>query len=164
MTIDPLDFRRALSRFTTGVTVVAVEHEGTISGFTANAFCSVSLDPPLILVCVGNHNATLAPLMASGRFSVNILTNDQIAIARCFASKNPEKIERFCGAPHHVESTGAPVLDDSLAWLDCQVYASYPGGDHQIVVGEVIALASGEASPLLYVNGHYDSLPPANND
>jgi len=159
MTIDPREFRNVLGHFATGVTIVTTANEGKVAGFTANAFCSVSLDPPLVLVCITNTSSALALIEASRIFSVNILAADQEDLARCFAKSGPEKNERFCTPDHHTQTTGAPIFDHALAWVDCRLHAIYPGGDHIIAVGEVVALGMHESDPLLFVNGRYATLP-----
>jgi len=160
MSIDPLEFRRVLGYYATGVTIVTARQGETLAGFTANAFTSVSLDPPLVLVCIGLSNNTLDVIRSSGAFAINILTADQEELARCFAINGPEKYERFCSATHHREQTGSPILNGSLAWIDCRLFAIHPGGDHLILIGEVVALAAQPGTPLLFINGKYTVPPP----
>lgn len=155
MTIDTSTLRRALGKFTTGVTVVTTMHQGQVSGFTANAFTSVSLDPPLVLICVGKSNTTMKNIRQSAIFAINVMTAEQETLARCFAANSPEKYERFCAATYRAEITGAPILADVAAWFDCTVHAIYEGGDHWIVVGNIEAFASQEVSPLLFAQGKY---------
>jgi flavin reductase (DIM6/NTAB) family NADH-FMN oxidoreductase RutF len=170
MAIDSKQFRTVMSNFATGVTVVAACYTPAPSkrnphpqprpaGFTANAFASVSLDPPLILVCVGHKSTSLDTIKASKAFSVNILDASQLAIAQCFASNAPEKYTRFCDVPYHTAATGAPVFDDALGWLDCTLVAMYPGGDHEILLGEVQALDARPGTPLLYYQGRFTAAP-----
>jgi 3-hydroxy-9,10-secoandrosta-1,3,5(10)-triene-9,17-dione monooxygenase reductase component len=159
MTIDHREFRRVLGAFPTGVTIVTARHDNSPAGFTANAFTSVSLDPPLVLICVGNQNATLRTIQSSQAFAVNVMPIEEEALARCFATNGPAKYERFCDASWHVEATGSPVLDNTLAWVDCRLSASYPGGDHQIIVGEVLALGMRPGTPLLFSAGAYLPMP-----
>lgn len=159
MAIDPRAFRTVLGHFATGVTIVTTRHDGAPLGFTANAFASVSLAPPLVLVCVGLGNASLGAIQASGVFAVNILAADQAETARAFARNGPEKQGLFAVLAHHAATTGAPILNDALAWVDCRLTASYPGGDHLILVGAVQALDSRLADPLLFYSGQYFELP-----
>lgn len=144
MAIDKDFFRQIMGRFATGVTVVTTNNKGTLAGLTVNAFCSVSLDPPLILVCVDLTSATLPHMRESGTFAINILTDDQEDLSRCFATPSAERYERFCSANYHTAATGAPILDGVLAFIDARIVVEYPGGDHVIFLAEVEALGSSE--------------------
>lgn len=144
MAIEKDVFRQVMGRFATGVTVVTSSHQGKLAGLTVNAFCSVSLNPPLVLICVDLQSATLPVIRESGTFVVNMLTNEQEGLSRCFATSSQERYEHFCHASYHVAATGAPVLDDVLAFVDARVVAEYPGGDHSIFLGQVVALGSGD--------------------
>ena len=159
MTIDQREFRRVLGNFATGVTIITAAHEGTLTGFTANAIASISLDPPLVMVSIGRENATLGIINASQTFCINILRAEQEALARCFATNGPGKYEHFCDTPYHQAVTGAPVLNDALGWIDCRLYASYPAGDHLILLGEVVGLDAVPDNPLLFLRGQYTHLP-----
>ena len=151
---DTAEFRRILGHWISGVAVVATKTaEGKLCGLTANAIASVSLIPPLILVCVEHNADSHDCIRTAGVFSVNILADDQERIARRFAAWEVDT--KFEGLAHHVESTGAPILDDALAWVDCRVYAEYPAGDHTIFVGEVMAGNAREGAPLRYYRGGY---------
>jgi 3-hydroxy-9,10-secoandrosta-1,3,5(10)-triene-9,17-dione monooxygenase reductase component len=128
--------RDAMSRFATGVTVVTtLDEQGAAQGATANAFTSVSLDPPLILVCLAHTSKTLAALRTRGSFAVNVLGSDHEELARSFARSGDGAA---FGDPEHVPGpNGSPLLAGVHAAIDCRVSAVYPGGDHDIVVGEV---------------------------
>jgi 3-hydroxy-9,10-secoandrosta-1,3,5(10)-triene-9,17-dione monooxygenase reductase component len=128
--------RDAMSRFATGVTVVTtLDDEGEPQGATANAFTSVSLDPPLILVCLAHTSRTLRALRTRGSFAVNVLGSDHEELARSFARSGDET---SFGDPEHLPGpSGSPLLAGVHAAIDCRVFAVYPGGDHDIVVGEV---------------------------
>ena len=126
-------------------------------GLTANAFCSVSLDPPLILVCIERSADSHDSLVRAKAFCVNVLSSDDERIARRFAESADHK---FDGIAYHTEQTGAPVLDAALAWVDCEMFATYPGGDHTIFVGKVIAGDAREGTPLLYYRGGYGRFTP----
>ncbi len=156
MPIDPDLFRQVMSQFATGITIVTTRAGPEIHGLTANAFCSVSLEPPLVLVCV-DKKAHSHDLIAAGRnFAVNILNAEQEPLARRFAINNLPANERFTGIKFRTEATGAPILLESLGWLDCKLFAAYPGGDHTIYVGEVVALGrQQENEPLLYFHSEY---------
>jgi flavin reductase (DIM6/NTAB) family NADH-FMN oxidoreductase RutF len=156
MPIDSDLFRQVMSQFATGITIVTTRAGEEIHGLTANSFCSVSLEPPLVLVCV-DKNAYSHDLIAAGRnFAVNILKASQETLARRFAANNLTANERFAEIQFHTEVTGAPILPESLGWLDCRLFAAYPGGDHTIYVGEVLALGRNEENaPLLYFHSGY---------
>jgi 3-hydroxy-9,10-secoandrosta-1,3,5(10)-triene-9,17-dione monooxygenase reductase component len=128
--------RDAMSRFATGVTVVTtLGADGEPQGATANAFSSVSLDPPLILVCLAHTSHTLAALRTHGSFAINVLGSDHEELARSFARSGDEAA---WGDPEHLPGpTGSPLLAGVHAAIDCRVFAVYPGGDHDIVVGHV---------------------------
>jgi flavin reductase (DIM6/NTAB) family NADH-FMN oxidoreductase RutF len=158
MSVDPALFRQVMGRFATGVTVVTTCQGDRRAGITVNAFCSVSLDPPLVLICVEQRNYTHDLLIEAGCFAVNFLTSQQADVSRCFAAPGDEKLTTFCGAATHEEATGAPVFDECLAFVDCRVEAVYPGGDHSVIIGRVEALASSDATPLLYHQARYGRL------
>ncbi len=142
MAIEKDFFRQVMGQFATGVTVVTTNHKGTISGLTVNAFCSVSLDPPLVLVCVDLNSNTLPLIRESKNFAVNILTNEQEYLSRCFATPSIERYENFCHAEYETAATGAPILTGALAFVDARVVAEYPGGDHIIFLGQVEAIGT----------------------
>jgi len=142
MTIEKEFFRQVMGQFATGITIVATATEAGLSGLTVNSFTSVSLDPPLVLVCIDLTSHTLSFLRASGHFAVSFLTIEQEALSRCFATTSAERYDRFCHAPYHVAATGSPVLDGALAFIDARVVAEYPGGDHAIFLGQVEAMGT----------------------
>jgi flavin reductase (DIM6/NTAB) family NADH-FMN oxidoreductase RutF len=153
--IDDSEFRRVIGHFATGVAVVTTHcDDGTGCGLTVSAVSSVSLAPTLILVCVDRDSDTHAWLVKSGAFAVNVLEEGKgETVARRFAGS--ATADKFRGIAWRTERTGAPVLDDALAWLDCRVTAALPGGDHTIFVGEVLAADAREGTPLLYYRGGY---------
>ena len=151
--LGPDRFRSVMGRFATGVTVVtATSPEGPV-GLTANAVCSLSLDPLLLLVCFDNDARTLPVVRDVGRFGVNVLRADQEALARLFASKAPER-EKFAGVAHTVHD-GIPVIEGVLAWVGCRLERLIPGGDHTIGIGAVEAAEAGQGEPLLWFRGSY---------
>lgn len=166
-------FRGVMGRFATGVTVMTTRAGGVPHGMTANAVSSVSLEPRLVLVCV-ERDTEMAPLVAeAGVFALSILGADQDAVSNRFAdSSRAEGEAQFADLAVEAAVTGAPVLADALAWLDCRVWATYDGGDHVIVVGEVLALApdedatddgaaadaSASPGPLIYYRSAYRTL------
>lgn len=157
MTLDPDAFRAVLGRFASGVTVVtATDDEGTAHGMTVSAFASLSLDPPLILVCI-EHSASMHPvLMRDGcYFAVNILAARQEALARRFAETGAQ---RFTGVGYSHGERNAPILDDVLAYVECRSVAVHEGGDHSIIVGETESAVVRDGKPLLYYRGGFAQL------
>jgi flavin reductase (DIM6/NTAB) family NADH-FMN oxidoreductase RutF len=150
-------FREVFGRFATGVAVVTGAGPSGTGGMTANALCSLSLDPPLALVCFENEARTLPIVRDSGRFAVNVLTAQQQQLAGVFASKLPED-EKLDGVPHRIEH-GVPLIEASLAWAACDLRELIGGGDHTIAIGEVIAMGLGEGEPLLWYSGRYHAAP-----
>jgi flavin reductase (DIM6/NTAB) family NADH-FMN oxidoreductase RutF len=159
-TIDVSEFRRTLGHFATGVAVVtSVRDDGRPCGLTVNSFASVSLQPLLVLVCVDHAADSHGCILASGRFAVNVLEERRgESLARRFATWGVD--DKFSGVAFHEETTGAPVLDDALAWVDCRVHETLAAGDHTIVVGEVVAADAREATPLVYYRGGYGRFTP----
>src|SRR5207245_6992630 len=133
-----------MGQFATGVTVVTTRsHEG-LAGLTVNSFTSVSLDPPLVLICVDLNSMVLPFIRESGIFAVNILTNEQEALSRCFATSSEERYENFCHANYLVATTGSPILDGALAFIDSHIVAEYPGRAHMIFLDQIVAMVSCE--------------------
>jgi flavin reductase (DIM6/NTAB) family NADH-FMN oxidoreductase RutF len=151
--VRPDHFRAVMGRFPTGVTVVTARGPEGPVGMTANAVCSLSLDPLLVLVCFDNEARTLPVVREAGRFGVNVLRSDQEALARLFASKAPER-EKFAGVAHTVHD-GIPVIEGVLAWVGCRLERLIPGGDHTIGIGAVEAAEAGQGEPLLWFRGSY---------
>lgn len=142
MTIEKDFFRQVMGQFTTGVTVVTTRSKDGLAGLTVNSFTSVSLEPPLVLICVDANSTVLPFIRASGNFAVNILTSEQENLSRCFATTSSERFEHFCHANYHVATTGSPVLDEALAFIDSRIVEEYPGGDHVIFLGSVEAMGT----------------------
>ena len=159
------NFRAALGRFSSGVTVITVETEAGIHGMTASSFCSVSLRPPLVLVCIDHLAETYLHLRERGRFGVSILRDDQEALSEFFADpeRNPDAARRLNIRYSHMKS-GMPVVEDTLAHLDCEVVQAHDAGDHTIFVGEVKEVAVAEGSPLLYFRGRYGTHTDTSRD
>jgi flavin reductase (DIM6/NTAB) family NADH-FMN oxidoreductase RutF len=156
--VDPDLFRRTLSNWASGVTVVTSRWGNDIRGMTASAFCSLSLNPPLVLVCI-DKSAIMHDFVAQSHiFAVNILAREQEEVSRACASRKVEESRRLEGIPHHAEVTGSPILDQALGYLDCRVQHAYDGGDHTIFVGLVEAAGAREGEPLLYFRGAYRHL------
>jgi len=144
MTIEKDFFKQVMGQFTTGVTVVTSRGKDGLAGLTVNSFTSVSLEPPLVLICVDVNSTALPFIRESGNFAVNILTSEQENLSRCFATTSSERYEHFCYASFHVASTGSPIIDGALAFIDSRIVAEYPGGDHVIFLGLVEAMGTND--------------------
>ena len=142
MTIEKDFFKQVMGQFTTGVTVVTTRSKSGLAGLTVNSFTSVSLEPPVVLICVDVNSTALPFIRDSGNFAVNILTSEQEFLSQCFATSSTERYEHFCHASFHVASSGSPILDEALAFIDSRIVAEYPGGDHVIFVGLVEAMGT----------------------
>ncbi len=154
--IDPKDLRKAFGSFMTGVTVVTTrEANGTLRGFTANSFSSVSLDPPLLLICLAKAAGSCEAFSSSATFAVNVLSESQKAVSGNFASR---KLDKFFDVAFTVSASGNPVLPNSVAWFDCTRHSTVDAGDHIILIGQVTSYAHNDASPLGYARGGYVSL------
>ena len=151
------DFRSTVGCFATGVTVVTTRGEEHAYGMTANAFSSVSLDPPLVLVCVISPSEGAEHIQRNGCFAVNILHAQQEPMSRYFASRErPRGRDAFRDVPHRIGAGGSPILDGAVGYLDCQLHATYQAGDHLIFIGEVLELGfDPEGEPLLFHGGRY---------
>jgi flavin reductase (DIM6/NTAB) family NADH-FMN oxidoreductase RutF len=157
--VDSREFRDLMGRFATGVTVLTLRSHGAVRGMTANAVSSLSLHPPLLLVCI-DQNASSHPLFETAdAFAVNILAEDQREASDFFASSG-EKPEPLGDFPHHDGPLGSPILDEAVAWVECEVSERHAGGDHTIVIGRVaqMEIARPEAAPLLFFGGKYHRL------
>ncbi|WP_406386814.1 flavin reductase family protein [Streptomyces sp. NBC_01618] len=144
-------------RYPTGVAVITCQGKDEEPvGVTVNSFTSVSLDPALVLFCVHRESRALAALQASGAFAVNILASDQAHLCRAFARRDTAE---FDDLPHGPGATGSPVLGDSLAYLDCRLHTTFQGGDHEIVIGEVVDLSLlREEQPLTFFRSAHPRL------
>lgn len=162
MPIDPSDFRRALAQFASGVTAVTTRDEsGRPLGLTVTAFSSVSLDPPLVLVCVDERSETHAGFRDSGLFGVSVLAEDQEDVSRQFAWSGPAKFET---TELVAGSMGVPLVAGALAHLECRVVAAHTAGDHTIYVGEIVAMSTRAGRPLVYNQGRYRRLEQGGGD
>jgi len=158
MPVDAEIYKNVLAQFASGVTVVTVQFEDKRHGLTASSFTSVSLDPPLVLVCVAKGLYSHQLIERSGVFAVNILGAEQQEWGIRFADPNVE--DRFAGIDCTTAETGSPILSGCLAWADCRLYNAYDGGDHTIFVGEVVAGGASDKAkgPLLYYNRNWQKL------
>jgi len=153
-TVEPQRFRDVMGHFATGVTVVTASDDDGPVGMTANAVCSLSLDPLLALVCFDNDARTLRVVTEQRRFGVNVLAAGQEDLARLFASKTPER-EKFADVQHTVHD-GIPVIEGTLAWVGCTLHELIPAGDHTIGIGAVTAAEkAGDGRPLIWYRGEY---------
>lgn len=156
-------FRSVMGRFASGVTIITAIEDGVDHGMTATAFCSVSLVPPLVQLCVDRTTTMHAVLSRATQFAVNFLSSDQEELSRRFGSGEPQRggiaeEDRFDGVGYTRASSGAALLNDALAHIECRVYARHDAGDHTIVVAEVEIATAFDARPLIYYRGGYAQL------
>jgi flavin reductase (DIM6/NTAB) family NADH-FMN oxidoreductase RutF len=164
--VDTAAFRAALGRFASGVTVVATvdPDDGLDHALTASAFTSVSLDPPLVLVSINRGSRFHDPVLRSGRWAVSLLSREGKAAATWFATSGRPLADQLERVPHRRgDQTGAALVSDALAWLECETWAVYDGADHALVVGAVLHAEVDESAndPLLYYRSHYATLVPS---
>ena len=156
--LDPLELRRCLGSFVTGVTVMTVlDADGNPEGITANSFSSLSLDPPLIVWSLRLSSRSFNTYKNAMRFTVNILAEDQVDISNRFAASGAD---RFEGVAYTPGLGGVPLIDGCASYLECSLEASYPGGDHVLFVGRVERIHMNERRPLAYGGGGYLSVQP----
>jgi flavin reductase (DIM6/NTAB) family NADH-FMN oxidoreductase RutF len=152
--IDGREFRNTLGQFGSGVVIVTGMLNGAPAGFAAQSFSSLSLDPPLVLLCPARTSTSWPKVRESGKFCVNILAEDQKVVCDVFAKTG---IDKFAALKWRPGITGSPVIDGVLAYIDCDLYAEHDGGDHTIVVGKVVDIAILDRSrgPLMFFRGGY---------
>jgi flavin reductase (DIM6/NTAB) family NADH-FMN oxidoreductase RutF len=159
--IDPVELRRALGSFPTGIGVVTTrDAEGKPRGMTANSFTSVSLDPPLLLVCIGKSATSFPAFDDCDAFAVNLLHERQRGVSSLFASKLADK---FADVDHDIVHTGAPVLNECLAWFDCSLHRRIDAGDHIVLLGRVEAFGTTALRPLAFCRGRYAEVNDADD-
>lgn len=161
MTVAPEDLRDTMRQWTSGIVIVTTALGELRAGVTVSSFTSVSLDPPLVLVCLQKPIYPLQLVRESGVFAASILREGQADISAQFAgfAPLPEGTDRFYGIETFSAVTGAPILENALAWVDCRVHAIYDGGSSSIIVGKVVATAhQPDMTPLAYHNRRYYSL------
>lgn len=154
--VDPLQFRHVMGHFPTGVTVITTTHDDELHGMTANAVTSVSLDPVLILVCLGREARTALAIQKAGRFAVNILREDQEHMSRRFAAPGQD---HFDGLDVEEGPDGLPLLPNCLAYLTCRTTELVAAGDHDIILAEVEHAQANGGNPLVFFLGGYRRLP-----
>lgn len=152
--IDQARFREVLGHFATGVTVVTATEEGTPVGFTCQSFASLSLDPPMVVLAPAKSSTSWPRIAAAGAFCVNVLSDRQEALCRSFAVSGGDK---FAGVAWHLGTAGTPVLEGSLAFIECRLEAIYEAGDHELVVGRVLDLGVSHGAPLVFYRGGFGS-------
>ena len=151
--VDPVVLRSVMSAYPTGVTIVTSEFQGELRGMAANSFTSVSLDPPLVLVCSQLEARTLDAAKRSGRFAIHMLGSDQVHAVRSFVGRDAP---RFEAVPYALDEHGTPILDEWIALLVCRLERIVDAGDHEIMIGEVERCERREgAQPLIYHGGRY---------
>ena len=155
MPVSAAEFRNALRLFASGITIVAAESGGRRYGMTCTSFASVSLDPPLILVCLERDSHTLEAVGTTGRFAVSVLGADQEELARAFSTPGEKPFDEVA---HHPAPNSAPVIDDAVAWLSCEVEKNLEAGDHHVVIARVDACGEADGDPLLYFDRNYRKL------
>jgi flavin reductase (DIM6/NTAB) family NADH-FMN oxidoreductase RutF len=160
MNFDGREFRNALGSFPTGVTVITVEDEKNeygVRGLTANAISSVSLDPPIVLICVDHKSTTLPVIKEKGHYSINFLKQEQVGYSKFFAK---QKLDEALDITFKKSEEGIPYIEDALTNLNCEVIETVEMGDHTVFFGEVKSLNVNEGEPLLFFKGKYSELAP----
>ncbi|WP_078311484.1 MULTISPECIES: 3-hydroxy-9,10-secoandrosta-1,3,5(10)-triene-9,17-dione monooxygenase reductase subunit [unclassified Mycobacterium] len=160
--IDPRAFRNVLGQFCTGVTIITTTHEDVPVGFACQSFAALSLEPPLVLFCPTKQSRSWAAIEASGKFCVNVLGEDQREVSARFGSREPDK---FGGIDWRPSGLGSPIINGSLAHIDCEVATVHDGGDHWVVFGSVNELSEipenpTATRPLLFYRGQYTGIEP----
>jgi 3-hydroxy-9,10-secoandrosta-1,3,5(10)-triene-9,17-dione monooxygenase reductase component len=159
---DTAGFKNAMSRFTTGVTIVSGIEEGEPVGFTCQSFVSLSIDPPFVAVAPARTSTSWPRIARAGSFCVNVLGRHQVDLGRTFAASGGRKFE---GVEWHPSpGSGSPVIEGCLAWVDCAVELVHDAGDHELIMGRVLDLGSGEGSPLLFFRSGFAALAPLGRD
>ncbi|MDN7246352.1 flavin reductase family protein [Planococcus shenhongbingii] len=153
--MDSREFRNAMGKFATGVTVISTDVKGTYHGMTANGFMSISLDPALVAVSIGEKAQTLQLIKESGRFGVSILTKDQLHISKQFAGQVPSDV-----AFHFDVANGFPLIKEALVQIVCEVEQEIVAGDHTVFIGRVEKMVARNGEPLLFSCGKYAELDP----
>lgn len=155
MPIDDARFKLAMSHFASGVTIVTTESDGQRYGLTVASFASLSLHPPLVLVCIEKSVKSHDAIAAAGKFCVSILGQEQAEVSGRFASRVDDK---FAGVATREGELGVPLIDGAICTLECRVHGQLPGGDHTIFVGEVVDAQTGDGAPLVYYRSGYRDL------
>jgi flavin reductase (DIM6/NTAB) family NADH-FMN oxidoreductase RutF len=155
MAVGPEDYRQALRRFASGITVVTVTNGSELHGMTASSFAAVSLTPPMVLVSLEKGSHTRSLVMSSRKFAVNVLADNQEEVARAFSLAGHKPFEDLKFKPGQ---NGAPLLEGALAWIECDIHTTVDAGDHDVVIANVDHCEARDGSPLVYFNRNYRSL------
>lgn len=156
--LESREFRRILGHYPTGVCVVTTMLDGAPIGMVVGSFTSVSLEPALVAFLPDRKSTTWPRIEAAGQFCVNVLAQDQQAVCRAFSSKGASP---FDATPHRSSTSGLPIIEGAVAWIDCQLHAVHEAGDHFIAIGLVRALDVERADPpLVFVQGAYRTISP----
>ena len=156
--IDPRPFRTVLGQFCTGITIITTVDDGEPVGFACQSFAALSLDPPLVLFCPTKGSRSWAAIERTGKFAVNVLAEEQQAVCARFGSREPDK---FAGIDWTPSPLGSPIIDKSLAHIDCTVETVHDGGDHYVVFGRVSSMSEIKTErPLLFYRGQYTGIEP----
>lgn len=159
-TISPDDFRLGMRQLVASVCVITTAHEGHMAGLTATAVCSLSADPPRLLVSVNRRGRSFAMMQQSRVFCVNVLSSTQQSVSASFAGAQGDTGERFADCPWETLATGAPVLCDAVASFDCRIASILDVGTHAVIIGDIVgSRVAPERAALLYGDGAYASLP-----
>jgi flavin reductase (DIM6/NTAB) family NADH-FMN oxidoreductase RutF len=158
MSVDQQIFKQVMRQFVSGVTVVTTQVNNQLTGATVSAFAPLSLEPPLVLICLGTQRTCHTAIAMAGMFAVNILDEQQEDVSRRFGSCHAEKFIAGC---YTLSAHGLPLLCHALALIECRVSAALPGGDHTIFVGEVLHAQAFEGQPLVYYQSRYHRLAPS---
>jgi 4-hydroxyphenylacetate 3-hydroxylase, reductase component len=159
MALEPQELRRVMGHFATGVTVITTkDKDGNPNGLTANAFMSLSLNPPLVVISVDKSATCYGCFERQNGFTVNFLSEDQEEISRRFATKG---VDKFADLKWRSGTNGAAIIDGVLGYVECKITECHDGGDHSIVVGEIVDVSASGERPLLFFKGKYQRLPSA---
>jgi flavin reductase (DIM6/NTAB) family NADH-FMN oxidoreductase RutF len=156
MSVDPEDFRLAMRRWATGVTVVTTQYQGVRHGMTVNSFTSISLTPPLVLVSLERKTRTHSLVEKSGVFGITVLSENQQTVSDCFAGRCGDHDDRFANLSTHTLLTEAPFIEGGIVFFDCRVVSTFAASTHTLFIGEVIASQLGiDDQPLIYLDRMY---------
>jgi flavin reductase (DIM6/NTAB) family NADH-FMN oxidoreductase RutF len=162
VSFDSERFKEAMSRFATGITIVSGLEEDEPVGFTCQSFVSLSIDPPFVAVAPARASTSWPRIARAGSFCVNVLGDHQEELCRGFAVSGGDKFEGVDWRP--APRTGSPLIDGSLAWVDCRVELVHDAGDHELIIGRVLDLGVAGGSPLLYFGGKFATVAPRASD
>jgi flavin reductase (DIM6/NTAB) family NADH-FMN oxidoreductase RutF len=162
MAFDSDQFKDAMSRFVSGITIVSGMEDGQAVGFTCQSFVSLSLEPPFVAVAPARTSTSWPRIARAGSFCVNVMGDHQEELCRGFAVSGGDKFEGVAWRP--APATGAPIIDGSLAWVDCRVELVHDAGDHELIIGRVLDLGVGDGSPLLFFRSKFATVAPRTRD